>query len=43
MQSCARKIQRAWRNFKTRKLINAYSSTASLKLTNKTKGLMFKN
>lgn len=37
MQACARKIQRAWKNYKTKKLIRTYSHTLSLKFSNKMK------
>lgn len=37
MQACARKIQRAWRNFKTKKLLHVYSHNFSIKYTNKMK------
>lgn len=32
-----KKIQRAWRNYKTRKLIKSYSNNISLKFTGKMK------
>lgn len=37
MQVSARKIQRAWRRYKTKQLIHAYSHSISVKLTNKMK------
>lgn len=38
-----KKIQRAWRNYKTKKLIRSYSNDISLKFTNKMKGLQSLN
>jgi hypothetical protein len=29
VEACVRKIQRAWRNYRTKKLVNCYSSTLS--------------
>lgn len=37
MQACARKIQRAWRNYRTKRLLHAYSHSFSLRYTNKMK------
>lgn len=36
-QASARKIQRAWRNYKTKKLIHTYSQTLSMKFKKKQK------
>lgn len=36
-QASARKIQRAWRNYKTKKLIHTYSQTLSMKFKKKEK------
>lgn len=38
MQACARKIQRVWKNYRTKKLINVYSNL-SLKKWNKNKNV----
>lgn len=37
MQACARKIQRAWRNYKTKQLLHVYSHNLSIKYSNKMK------
>lgn len=34
-QASARRIQRAWRNYKTKKLIHTYSQTLSMKFKKK--------
>lgn len=37
MLASVKKIQRAWRNYRTKKLLKSYSNNISLKLTSKLK------